>query len=116
MLTLRPWAASLIAAIIAAFSCLDGLLLRPCHMAVLAETPEIVRDVRPVREDVIHLIRLVAAEHAKPAVTLKDRAPDLLPVLRELLTAPGLPTPRHLHAHSKSGPEHRSQPAPARGQ
>lgn len=96
MLTLRPWAASLIAAIIAALSCLDGLLLRPSHVAVLAEAPQVIRDVRAVREDVVHLIRLIATEHAKTAVTLKDRAPDLLPVLRELLTAPRLPTPRHL--------------------
>ena len=95
MLTLRPWAASLVATIVAALSCLDGLLLRSRHMAVLAEAPQVVRHVRAIWEDVVHLIRLIAAEHAETTVALKDRAPNLLPVLRELLTAPGLPTPRH---------------------
>lgn len=82
MLTLRPWASSLIATSIAALSRLNGLLLCSDHVAVLAETPQVIRHVRPVREDVIHLIRLIATEHTKPAVTLKYRAPDLLPVLR----------------------------------
>ena len=97
MLTLRPWAASLIATIVAALSCLDGLLLCSCHMAVLAETPEIVRDVRPIGEDMIHLISRAAAEHAHTAIPFEDRLPDLRPVLRELLTSPRLPTPRHQH-------------------
>ena len=95
MLTLRPWAASLIAAIIAAFSCLDGLLLRPCHMAVLAEAPQIVRYMGSVGEDVVHLIRPGPTEHTDAAIAFKDRAPNLLPILREFLTAPRLSTPRH---------------------
>ena len=95
MLTLRPWAASLIAPIVAALSCLDGLLLRSRHVAVLAEAPEIVWHVRAIREDMIHLIRGVAAEHAHATIPFEDCLPDLRPVLRELLTAPGLPTPRH---------------------
>lgn len=116
MFALWPWAASLIAAIIAALSCLDGLLLCSSHMAVLAETPQVIRHVGSVREDVIHLIRPGATEHADTTIPLEDSAPDLLPILRELLTAPRLPTPRHLRAHSKSGPEHRIQQDPARGQ
>ena len=84
--------------IIAALSRLNGLLLCSSHMAVLAEAPQIVWGVRPIREDVIHLVCLIAAEHAKSAVAFKDRAPDLLPVLRELLTAPGLPTPHQQYA------------------
>lgn len=98
MFTLRPWTSNLITPIIAALSRLDGLLLRSSHVAVLAEAPQIVWDVRPIREDMVHLIRPSATEHAKTAVTLKDRAPDLLPVLRKLLTAPRLPTPRQQHA------------------
>lgn len=98
MLTLRPWAASLVAAIVAALSCLDGLLLRSRHVAVLAEAPQVVWHVGAIREDMVHLIRPSATEHATPAVALKDREPDLLPVLRELLTAPGLPTPRQQYA------------------
>ena len=98
MLTLRPWAASLIAPIVAALSCLDRLLLRSSHMAVLAEAPQVIRHVRAVWEDVIHLVRLIAAEHTEPAIPFEDRAPNLLPVLRELLTAPGLPTPRQQYA------------------
>ena len=69
-------------------------------MTVLAETPQIVWYVRTIREDMVHLIRLVAAEHTEPAVTLKDCDPNLPPVLGKLLTAPGLTTPRHLHARS----------------
>ena len=95
MLTLRPRAASLIAAIIATLPGFDGLLLRPDHMAVLAEAPQVVWDVRAVREDMVHLVRLVAAEHTEPAVALKNYSPDVRPVLRQLLTAPGLTTPRH---------------------
>ena len=95
MLTLRPWTASLIATIIAALSCLNRLLLCSSHMAVLAEAPQVIRHMRAVREDVVHLIRRVAAEHADAAVPFEDRSPDLRPVLREFLTAPRLTTPRH---------------------
>ena len=97
MLTLRPWAASLIVAIIAALSCLNRLLLRPRHVAVLAEAPQVIRHVGSVGEDVVHLIRPGPTEHTDAAIAFKDRTPDLLPVLRELLTAPRLPTPRHRH-------------------
>ena len=106
MPTLRPWAASLIAPIVAALSCLDRLLLRSSHMAVLAEAPQVIRDVRAVWEDVVHLIRPGTTEHATPAVALKDREPDLLPVLRELLTAPGLPTPRQQYAPATTRQQH----------
>ena len=82
MLTLRPWAASLIAPIVAALSCLDGLLLCSSHMAVLAKAPQIVWDVWPIREDVVHLVRLVATEHTEAAIPFEDCVPDLLPVLR----------------------------------
>lgn len=69
-------------------------------MAVLAEAPQVIWDVRAVREDMVHLIRLVATEHAEPTIALKDSGPDLTPVLRQLLTAPRLTTPRHLHERS----------------
>lgn len=98
MLTLRSWTSSLVASIVAALSCLDGLLLCSSHMAVLAEAPQVIWDVRAIGKDVVHLIRPSTTEHATPAVALKDREPDLLPVLRELLTAPGLPTPRQQYA------------------
>lgn len=99
MLTLRPWAASLIAAIIAALSCLDRLLLRSRHVAVLAEAPQVIRDVRAVREDVVHLIRLTTTEHTDTTVSFEDSGPNFRPILRQLTAAPRLFTPRHLHAH-----------------
>lgn len=82
MLTLHPWAASLIAAIIAALSSLNGLLLCSSHMAVLAEAPQVILDVRAIGEYVVHLVGLVAAEYAESTVPFEDCVPDLLPVLR----------------------------------
>ena len=95
MFALWSWAASLIATIVTALSRLDGLLLRSRHVAVLAEAPQVIRHMRAVREDVVHLVRLIATEDADTTIPFEDRAPNLLPVLRELLTAPRLPTPRH---------------------
>ena len=74
---------------------LDRLLLRSDHMAVLAEAPQVVWDVWAIREDMVHLVSAVAAEHTEPAVTLKDCGPNLPPVPGKLLTAPGLTIPRH---------------------
>ena len=97
MFALWSWAASLIATIIAALSRLDGLLLRSRHVAVLAEAPQVIRHVGAIGEDMVHLVCGVAAEHAHATIPFEDRLPDLRPVLRELLTAPRLPTPRHRH-------------------
>lgn len=63
MLTLWPRSASLIAAIVATLPRLDGLLLRSDHVTVLAEAPQVIWDVRTIRKDMIHLIRLIATEH-----------------------------------------------------
>ena len=98
MFALWSWPASLVAAIIATLAGLYGLLLRSGHVAVLAEAPQIVWHVGAIREDVVHLVRPIAAEYTESTVPFEDRAPDLLPVLRELLTAPGLPTPRQQYA------------------
>lgn len=85
-------------AIIAALAGLYGLLLRPGHMAVLAQAPEIVWHVRAIWKDVVHLISWIAAEYAHAPIPFEDCLPDLRPVLRELLAAPRLPTPRHWYA------------------
>lgn len=57
-------------------------------MAVLAEGPQVIRDVWPVGEDMVHLIGGVAAEYAEAAIAFENCAPDLVPVFGEFLTAP----------------------------
>lgn len=85
MLALRSRASSLIASIIASLPGFYRLLLRAHHVAVLAQGSKIVRHVRAVGDNVVHLIRWVTAEHAQAAISPQDHSPNLVPVLRELL-------------------------------
>lgn len=81
MFRLRPRASSLIAPIIAATPSLHSLLLRPHHMAVLAQTTKVLRHVRTVREDVVYLIRLRTTENATTPITNKNTLTNLPPIL-----------------------------------